>query len=283
MNSRVVGRDAADDQEPEEEATGHSCLPPNGSEEEISELLAGIYNFEIDNAGSTEASGSSSTRYNTNSNSNVDRQNLAEEGPGQLASPPCPLFTGDPERRVSARQVPCPGDPAVVVGDPERRFSGRQVPRPHTPDSTHTPTTNDDDYYRSPSDRAVAAGYYQSPAGLRPSIASAKNSICRTAEGQTLGLLISDPQGPRSPSERPLAVVTRNEGTPQAQEERESSGQMGGIEAVPTGCHPGETPSPGGSARLTLVSVRPDRHDTQLVPVRGSVTAVAETGSVLQV
>ena len=66
LNARVVGRDAADDQEPDG-ATGLSCFPPDGSEEEISELLAGIYNFELDNAGSIEASGSSSTRYNTNS------------------------------------------------------------------------------------------------------------------------------------------------------------------------------------------------------------------------
>ena len=36
------------------------------------------------------------------------------------------------------------------------------------------------------------------------------------------------------------------------------------------------------SSRVTLVSVRPDWHDTQLVPARGSDIAVAETERVLQ-
>ena len=70
-------------------------------------------------------------------------------------------------------------------------------------------------------------------------------------------------------------------GHPEAQEYREQSGYMGRNTVVPIGCHPGST-SPGVSSRVTLVSVRPDWHDTQLVPSRGSDIAVAETERVLQ-
>ena len=45
--------------------------------------------------------------------------------------------------------------------------------------------------------------------------------------------------------------------------------------------HPGETPSLGVTAHLTLVSVRPYRHEPQPVPVRGTVTVVAETSGLM--
>ena len=47
-------------------------------------------------------------------------------------------------------------------------------------------------------------------------------------------------------------VVGDTMGHPEAQEDREQSGHMGGYEAAPMG-HPGETPSPGVTAHLTLV------------------------------
>ena len=103
------------------------------------------------------------------------------------------------------------------------------------------------------------------------------------AESQTLGLLMADVLGevrPPRPSERPPGEIAPEEGTPQAQEDRASSGHMGGYEAAPMG-HPGETPSPGVTAHLTLVSVRPYRHDTQLVPARGSDNVAAEASGLM--
>ena len=69
-------------------------------------------------------------------------------------------------------------------------------------------------------------------------------------------------------------------GHPEAQEDREQSGHMGGYEAAPMG-HPGETPSLGVTAHLTLVSVRLYRQDTQLVPERGSDNVAAEASGLM--
>ena len=89
------------------------------------------------------------------------------------------------------------------------------------------------------------------------------------------------PTGSEKPEGMTAMGVVDTMGHPEAQEDREQSGHMGGYEAAPMG-HPGETPSPGVTAHLTLGSVRPCRHEPQRVPVRGSGIAVAETESVLQ-
>ena len=89
------------------------------------------------------------------------------------------------------------------------------------------------------------------------------------------------PTGSEKPEGMTAMGVIDTMGHPEAQEYREQSGYMGRNTVVPIGCHPGST-SPGVSSRVTLVSVRPDWHDTQLVPARGSDIAVAETERVLQ-
>ena len=138
----------------------------------------------------------------------------------------------------------------------------------------HAPTTSDDN--RSPSDRAVSAE-------LSLVRSSTLNSHCRMgAESPNFEPPELRPTGSEKPEGMTAMGVIDTMGHPEAQEDREQSGHMGGYEAAPMG-HPGETPSPGVTAHLTLGSVRPYRHEPQLVPVRGSVTAVAETGSVLQV
>ena len=88
------------------------------------------------------------------------------------------------------------------------------------------------------------------------------------------------PAGSEKPEGMTAMGVVDTMGHPEAQEDREQSGHMGGYEAAPMG-HPGETPSPGVTAHLTSVSVRPYRHEPQLVPVRGSVTVVAETSGLM--
>ena len=277
---------------------------------------------------------------------------VTDGGPGQLASPQCPLVTGD-SVAGNRLQFPRPGDLEIGtgVGVPRWRFTACRDPCPSNADNcpasdfplegrqeacswqfptrgetaTAIPSTATGDWPHVLEDKVVSGDPGRFPTGLghRPRAqlgtyssvsgedmtaphapttttsndhrirdaakmslvrSSTLNSTCREAisKGQTLSLLTSDPQGPRSPSERPPGSIAPEEGTPQAQEERESSSHMGGIEAIPMD-HPWETPSRGGSAHLTVGSVRPYRHETQPVPVRGSVTAVAETGSVLQV
>ena len=128
---------------------------------------------------------------------------------------------------------------------------------------------------------ASSSSRLNSKCRLCPDTSSTLNSICREAgrKGQTLGLLSSDPQGPRSPRQRPPRGISL-EWQPEAQENWLS--HCKGSEATPMG-HPWETPSQGGTDALTLGSVRPYWHEPQPVPVRGTVSAVAETGSVLQV
>ena len=89
------------------------------------------------------------------------------------------------------------------------------------------------------------------------------------------------PTGSEKPEGMTTMAVGDTMGHPEAQEDKEQSGHMGGYEAAPMG-HLGETPSPGVTAHLTLGSVRPYRHEPQRVPARGSEIAVAETESVLQ-
>ena len=88
------------------------------------------------------------------------------------------------------------------------------------------------------------------------------------------------PGTPPKPEGMTAMGVIDTMGHPEAQESGLS--HCKGIEATPMG-HPWETPSQGGTDALTLGSVRPYWHEPQPVPVRGTVTAVAETGSVLQV
>ena len=89
------------------------------------------------------------------------------------------------------------------------------------------------------------------------------------------------PTGSEKPEGMTAMGVVDTMGHPEAQEDREQSGHMGGYEAAPMG-HPGETPSPGVTAHLTLGSVRPYRHEPQRVPVRGSDNVVAETSGLME-
>ena len=172
----------------------------------------------------------------------------------------------------------------VVSGDPGRfptglghrpraqlgtypSVSGEDMTAPHA----LTPTSND---HR-----------IRDAAALSLVRSSTLNSKCRRRM-QDLGSASFEPPELRpTGSEKPEGMtamgVIDTMGHPEAQEDREQSGHMGGYEAAPMG-HPGETPSPGVTAHLTLGSVRPYRHEPQRVPARGSEIAVAETESVLQ-
>ena len=165
----------------------------------------------------------------------------------------------------------------IVTRDPVAGYR-LQVPGPgdvSVEDMTalHAPTINADK--RSPSDRALP------PNGSTQIWSSTLNRHCRMgAESPSFEPPEPRPTGSGTPEGMTAMGVVDTMGHPEAQEDREQSGHMGGYEVAPMG-HPGETPSPGVTAHLTSVSVRPYRHDTQLVPARGSDNVAAEASGLM--
>jgi len=104
---------------------------------------------------------------------------VTDGGPGQLASPQCPIVTRDPVAGHRL-QVPGPGDPNLSLthlgGGLPLAGAVNELESVEDMTALHAPTINADN--RSPSDRAFAN---DGPAGLTPPIWSSTLNIIVSA------------------------------------------------------------------------------------------------------